>query len=493
MIATDQSDSGLVRVPLREVALITAAALAVMMLLLQWLVPPYTGFTHLANHYADQFRAGNGLVFNAGERVLLVAAPVYLLLLAISPSSLPFVLGVALGMGCAYFLARQAVDSLTAFLVTAVYAGLLTIGINTPYPLAAGLCLLGVVLTLHQRPFWAGMIFALAVGVTPESLIPALITLLSASQRQSADRFALGLMIGLAALIAALIAYYGEGLRGLLTARTYLLPQMGLILTCAGLSIPALAGVLARMQFVIQKGLPLLALLATIIFGVVFLNRSSQPDPALPVERLGFGSASAAPFTEHPLNQMWIAFDGNYQPDIRAMTERGDHRSPLVKYLPQTILVDRAFDPAYFFGVETLERLGYRLSGDGRAWQFNRPEPSEGFSHRPFTFRFTPDVSLSAVSLDSPPEGGLQRVGLYWHLERSALRPIRVRFRAVWQGTESALFEDEIAASILRAGTVETYHALPLPAGVSGEDVQIYLSLIINDGHTGNETLIGGD
>ncbi|MCC6973962.1 MAG: hypothetical protein IT322_08135, partial [Anaerolineae bacterium] len=324
MIATDQSDSGLVRVPLREVALITAAALAVMMLLLQWLVPPYTGFTHLANHYADQFRAGNGLVFNAGERVLLVAAPVYLLLLAISPSSLPFVLGVALGMGCAYFLARQAVDSLTAILVSVAYGGVLTIAMGTPYPLAAGLCLLGVVLTLHQRPFWAGMIFALAVGVTPESLIPALITLLSASQRQSADRFALGLMIGLAALIAALIAYYGEGLRGLLTARTYLLPQMGLISTCVGLSIPALTRVLARWPFAFQKGAPLLLLLPTVALGVVLHNPPSQPDPALPVERLGFGSASAAPFTEHPLNQTWIAFDGNYQPDIRAMTERGD-------------------------------------------------------------------------------------------------------------------------------------------------------------------------
>lgn len=490
---TDQANSVPARVPLWEVALIAGVGVAVMMILYQWAEPLYLGFENLANHYAAQFRAGHGLVFNTGERVLLVAAPAYLLLLGFIPSALLFAFGLALGMGSVYSLIRGELDRLASFLVAAAYGALLTVGMGTPYSLAAGMGMLAVVLTLRQHPMWGGMVFALAVGVTPESLVPALITLLAASQRKGADRFALGFGAALIGLIGALIAYYGDGLRGLVTGRPFLDWQMGLILVCAGLTGPALARVLARWPLVFQKGAPLLLLLLSVGWGIVFLNSSLKPDPALSAKRIGFGSAGSAPFVERPIDQTWIAFDGGYQPDIRAMIERGDHRSALVKYLPQAILVDRTFDPVYFFGAETLEQLGYGLSEGGREWQLNKPEPREGFSRRSFEFRFTPDVSLSAVALDTPPAGGLQRVGLYWRLERSALRPIRVHFRVVQDGLETATFEDEIAASILRAGSVETYHALPLPAGVSGEDAQIYLNLIINGGHAGNEALIGGD
>lgn len=490
---TDQAHSVPARVPLWEVVLIAAVGGGAMMILQQWAEPLYSGFTRIANHYAAQFRAGNGLVFNIGERVLLVGAPVYLLLLGVLPQSLPLALGMGLGTGSAYYLARQSVDRLTSFLIAAAYVGGVTIGLGTPYPFAAGLCLLGVVLTLLKRPFWGGVIFALAVGVTPESLIPALITLLAVSQRQGADRFTLGFGIVLIALIGVLIAYYGEGLRGLVTGRTFLAWQIGLIIVCAGLLIPALARLLAPRPAVLQKGTPLLILLLSVAWGIVFLNPSPQPNPALPAKSLGFGSASSAPFAEHPINQTWIAFDGRYQPDIRAMIERGDYRSALAKYLPHAILVDRTFDPAYFFGPETLAQFGYRLSEDGRKWLLSGPKSGEGFNLRPFEFRFTPDVSLRAVALDSPPAGGLQRVGLYWHLERPALRPIRVHFRVMRERAEAAIFEDEIAASTLRAGLVETYHVLPLPVDVSGENIQIYLRLIINGGRTGNEALIGGD
>src|SRR5258708_5875072 len=66
--------------------------------------------------YVDQFRVGNGLVFNPGDRVLLIAAPLHIILVAVlrtlfdaqTASALLFAIAILISSFTLYRLARRA-------------------------------------------------------------------------------------------------------------------------------------------------------------------------------------------------------------------------------------------------------------------------------------------------------------------------------------------------------------------------------------------------
>src|SRR5436190_1511884 len=76
----------------------------------------------LLYRYAEQFRAGNGLVFNAGERVLLLPSPAEMILLAALltvfsvrvASLILYVLAAAIGVYSLFRIAQRAGFSVLA-------------------------------------------------------------------------------------------------------------------------------------------------------------------------------------------------------------------------------------------------------------------------------------------------------------------------------------------------------------------------------------------
>src|SRR5689334_20435960 len=115
--------------------------------------------------YAAQLRSGNGLVFNPGERVLLIAAPVYMLLLAIfttlsfTPNVVPsaewlFMAALALGALSLYRIARRTGLSLTVASVVALLYAIawpLWLGVGTALPVMTGVSLFALDMALESR------------------------------------------------------------------------------------------------------------------------------------------------------------------------------------------------------------------------------------------------------------------------------------------------------------------------------------------------------
>src|SRR5437899_1331570 len=127
--------------------------------------------------YAAQFRSGNGLVFNPGEHVLLIAAPAYMLLLAVFGSVFAvlnvaqsaewlFVAALALGAISLYRVARRADLSATVASLVAILYGIawpLWLGVGTALPIMTGLSLLALDMALESRWRLAGLVTCLAI------------------------------------------------------------------------------------------------------------------------------------------------------------------------------------------------------------------------------------------------------------------------------------------------------------------------------------------
>src|SRR5258708_32026076 len=61
---------------------VVIAVIAYLIITVSW-ADAYGSTQQILDRYIDQLHAGNGLVFNPGERVLLVASPMYLLMVAV--------------------------------------------------------------------------------------------------------------------------------------------------------------------------------------------------------------------------------------------------------------------------------------------------------------------------------------------------------------------------------------------------------------------------
>src|SRR5438067_1172596 len=87
MISPDRTSPFVRYWPAILMLIVVAGAIAFLALI----KPPFSQLSdnrQILYWYAAQLRSGNGLVFNPGERVLLIAAPAYMLLLAVLGSVL---------------------------------------------------------------------------------------------------------------------------------------------------------------------------------------------------------------------------------------------------------------------------------------------------------------------------------------------------------------------------------------------------------------------
>jgi hypothetical protein len=234
----------------------------------------------LITGYAENLRAGNGLVFNPGEPVLLRFAPLVMILTALIGEQGVFLLALALGSLSLYRIALSksaeyhASASLALFVAVAyLLIPHLWLGYGTASPLAAGLSLFAFVLAIDSRWRLAAVAAACATLCGLESLIVVVVVLLHAVLNGKGWRYAFGFIAPMAAALAAITLYYGaDWWRGLVTlnlANSAILPS--------GLLVPlhiVLLGV-ASAAWIRYRRNPLVALLGlwaalyALIIGVV--------------------------------------------------------------------------------------------------------------------------------------------------------------------------------------------------------------------------------
>jgi len=207
--------------------------------------------------YVEQMRAGNGLVFNAGDRVLLTSDPAYLLLVGIvawvfpwlavqALSAIVFALCVVLGAVLVYRIGRKGgMGEGGSVLIAALYCAAwpLWAGFGTPAPLMSALALASIDLALGERWALAGLALVAALLCAPAAALLVLPLTLLAIRQGKAITFVMAVFIPLALAILALWLYYGPSLwDGLLLYKDAIPAEMGLSTRLlALLSLPMLA------------------------------------------------------------------------------------------------------------------------------------------------------------------------------------------------------------------------------------------------------------
>jgi hypothetical protein len=185
----------------------------------------YNDDAYITFRYADNLLAGEGLVFNPGERVLGTTAPAYAILLALFALPLRDVAVAGLVLGWAGF----AVMGLGLWLLTeqlrrgAGLCGTLAVGLmgldlcmkfqfGMETTLATGLIFLVIWQHVSRRqPLLMGALLAVALLLRPDAIFVAVVlTLASAVERRISWRALIGLSLplGLWALVAWM--YYGS-------------------------------------------------------------------------------------------------------------------------------------------------------------------------------------------------------------------------------------------------------------------------------------------
>lgn len=500
--------------------------------------------------YAAHLRAGEGLVFNAGERALLIPAPLYMILVAFVEPAWLFALSAALAVGSLFSLTlRMGGTRATGLLVAGLYvlAWPLWSGMGTAFPLMSGLCLLAFERAAAARWRVVGISLALAALCGPEALLVALPLLgfaVSTTTPGAGARFAQGLLIPLTLSGAGLVAYYGPSLwEGLIALRRsvptwfdtlswpYLLVLVPVaawawyrghshpITALCGAWIALYAGVLGGLLRIPNgwQYLPLVgpaALLAglrfqrhpitglMVAFGVVMgvasigaiaiTRDSSALRPELPaayrfpanVTSIGVPTVADALRVERMPGQTVIAFDGQLQPALRRMLERGDWRSALVRYAPDMFRLPAA-NP---WDEVLLARLDYRPDAAPGMLRLRMPlgpfAPSSAAPDEPMNISFGPHIRLTGMALDrvSVEPGGVVRIRLDWMLARSATTPVSVDLRlADAQGLAEDI-RDEIAPGVLREGAWSTYHALVVPPSSLPGEARLTLGVRVGSG-----------
>jgi hypothetical protein len=508
------------------------------------------------NAYAAQLRAGHGLVFNPGERVLLIPSPAYMLALALTGPEWLFALALALGTGCLFRTARRMkLSPAGGLLVAGVY--LLTwplwSGIGTAFPLMTAFCLLALEMALAGRWPIAGLVFALASLCSPEALIPALVILFFAVEQGSGPQYALPLFGALGAALLALVAFYGPSLwQGLLILKhsaeywfdvlswpflillllvaiwvwyrkrtdpvvalcgawivLYLFVVGALLRTSAGWQYLPIVGPAALLTGLLFERYPITSLIG--VFGVVFVGliafalatensaqgmlasvdvlpvtlsrqldemaHSIPPDQAYSI---GVWTKQDGLLLDRSADHKIIALDGQFQPELKQVLERGDKRSILIRYAPDFLPSAQDSAQAELLNPDLLALLGYQKVGETRFYQ--RSKPLGQFVSQPADVPYGPDIRLTGLALDKQTASGLLRVRLDWQLERPASKPVTIELRLTGGTGDISAARDDVTPGVLLAGASSTYHALRIPTDGTAGQATLQIGLIISNG-----------
>jgi MFS family permease len=491
--------------------------------------------------YAAQLREAGQLVFNRGEPLLLIAAPLPMLAQALLGAELLFALSMALGAACLHQLAAhvaltRAFRLLAAGIFALAYP--LWIGAGSPYPLMTALALLGLLLAQQGLWRWSGVAFALTALCGIEALVLVALMALYTAQHGKARRFTLTFAALFGASFVALWLHFGAPFwEGLLIFQRSAPPSEDLF------SAPILALLLAAALPIwwIARREPFVALLGAWIAlygglwsGVFRLEGGYTYAPIVPaaallasrlcqrapiMSALGIGaavivciaalsraivpSAAAAPFPT-PLDansvavpskdalfrQVWrldqqlIALDGTLQPELRRLIERGDLHSALVRYAPE--MLNLAFVDDDWRYTDAFTALGYAPYRSERT--FRRTADIAPFSGR----FYAPEQALSAdlrlctiaIAVPYSADRPVVRFHVRWRAERPASRPITVEIAL---GNLSQ--HTEFPAAVFSAGEFDTYHALPVPAELLKGSAPLRVRVIVNNGTLGEVLL----
>src|SRR5258708_4935579 len=349
--------------------------------------------------YADQLHTGNGLVFNPDERVLLVASPVYILMLALleiifSTATASAILYIAAAMIGAFSLFRLAHRAGLVELPSAMLTGVFLIvspflhQIDSTLYIAATVSLVALEMAFSRKWFLTGLILAIGILCNPSASLLTIPLLVLASNEENGLQFLLAVIVPLLTAGVGLRLYYGPGwLQGLLMlspdfhpdSRLWIIWLPSIAVATYGWykhrrnAVVVLCGTWIALYIFIFEALlhigpvqqnlfivgPMLILiflsLETVAFtlrliatSVLFLvialilfraNTDRPPiSAASDLENSVFGvEASSYLRSKSPLSQSIIAFDGSLQPDVKTMIERGDIQSMLVRYAPDVL------------------------------------------------------------------------------------------------------------------------------------------------------------
>jgi hypothetical protein len=173
-----------------------------------------------------------------------------------------------------------------------------------------------------------------------------------------------------------------------------------------------------------------------------------------------------------------IALDGQFQPELKQMLERGDKRSILIHYAPDFLPSAQDSAQAELLDPDLLALLGYQKVGETGFYQ--RSKPIGQFVSQPADVPYGPDIRLTGLALDE--QAGLLRVRLDWQLDRPASKPVTVELRLAGDKGEITAARDDVAPGVLPAGASSTYHALSIPAESAPGQATLQIGLIISNG-----------
>jgi hypothetical protein len=173
-------------------------------------------------------------------------------------------------------------------------------------------------------------------------------------------------------------------------------------------------------------------------------------------------------------DQVLISLDGQLQPDLRLMVERGDIRSMQVRYTPEIYASDRLKNGSQSrFDLRSYDSV---ILGECHA-EFNK------FVNRQVNAAYGTDIQLVGMALDQSTltPGQLVRVRLDWKFARPASKPVTIDVWLVSGDYVHARTTDEFAAHVF-ADEWSTYHALTLAKDAWPGPVTVMVGVIVSDG-----------
>jgi hypothetical protein len=208
------------------VAVMIATGVALRVAFLLWSDGLMVDDAYITVRCAEHLAAGNGLVYNVGERVLCVSSPLYSLLLAalvrvVSPEAIGYAIGavnIALFGLAAWWLADalRASGRWVTLLAIAVFAAYLPFADNSTSGMETSLFLVGIVGSLgllrRRRLGWLSLVLGLLILVRPEGILWAFCVLATAVVLRVRVRLRVILpcLAVCVAWLAISIAYYGS-------------------------------------------------------------------------------------------------------------------------------------------------------------------------------------------------------------------------------------------------------------------------------------------
>jgi hypothetical protein len=180
-------------------------------------------------------------------------------------------------------------------------------------------------------------------------------------------------------------------------------------------------------------------------------------------------------------SQSIIALDGQLSPDLKAMLERDDKQSLLIRYAPDVSIGQSAKSE---LALAPIARLDYQSTGDNDIY-VRRSEPGK-FRTIQATGQFGTDIRLVSAAVDqsSLVPGQVLRVRLDWQFARFASRPITVD---LWlrdgdyllaHSTDDYTDKD----NIFIPGKWSTYHTLKVIDQAWSAPAILEVAVIVSDG-----------